>query len=42
MDFQLTEEQRQVRDLCREFAEKELLPNARQLGRRAPVPRARR
>ena len=29
MDFQLTEEQRQVRDLCREFAAKELQPNAR-------------
>jgi butyryl-CoA dehydrogenase len=29
MDIQLTEEQRQVRDLCREFADKELQPNAR-------------
>ncbi len=29
MDIQLTEEQRQVRDLCREFADKELRPNAR-------------
>ena len=29
MDIQLTEEQRQVRDLCREFAAKELAPNAR-------------
>src|SRR6266545_3141809 len=29
MDIQLTEEQRQVRDLCREFAAKELTPNAR-------------
>jgi butyryl-CoA dehydrogenase len=29
MDFQLTEDQRQVRDLCREFAAKELQPNAR-------------
>ncbi|ABS26339.1 acyl-CoA dehydrogenase [Anaeromyxobacter sp. Fw109-5] len=29
MDIQLTEEQRQVRDLCREFAQKELAPNAR-------------
>src|SRR5512136_2352292 len=29
MDIQLTEEQRQVRDLCREFAAKELKPNAR-------------
>ena len=29
MDFELTEEQRQVRDLCRDFAEQELRPNAR-------------
>ncbi|HEU4382485.1 MAG TPA: acyl-CoA dehydrogenase [Anaeromyxobacteraceae bacterium] len=29
MHIELTEEQRQVRDLCREFAEKELTPNAR-------------
>ncbi len=29
MEIQLTEEQRQVRDLCREFAAKELVPNAR-------------
>jgi len=29
MNIDLTEEQRQVRDLCREFAEKELRPNAR-------------
>ncbi len=29
MDFQLTEEQRQVRDMCRDFAAKELAPNAR-------------
>ncbi len=29
MHIELTEEQRQVRDLCREFAEKELRPNAR-------------
>ncbi|HEX9051681.1 MAG TPA: acyl-CoA dehydrogenase [Anaeromyxobacter sp.] len=29
MDFQLTEEQRQVRDLCREFAARELQPRAR-------------
>ncbi len=29
MEIQLTEEQRQVRDLCREFAERELKPNAR-------------
>jgi butyryl-CoA dehydrogenase len=29
MSVELTEEQRQVRDLCREFAERELTPNAR-------------
>jgi butyryl-CoA dehydrogenase len=29
MNIQLSEEQRQVRDLCREFAAKELVPNAR-------------
>jgi butyryl-CoA dehydrogenase len=29
MDIELTEEQRQVRDLCREFADQELKPNAR-------------
>jgi butyryl-CoA dehydrogenase len=29
MDIQLTDEQRQVRDLCREFADRELRPNAR-------------
>jgi butyryl-CoA dehydrogenase len=29
MNFQLTEEQRQVRDMCRDFAAKELAPNAR-------------
>jgi butyryl-CoA dehydrogenase len=29
MDIQLTDEQRQVRDLCREFADQELRPNAR-------------
>jgi butyryl-CoA dehydrogenase len=29
MDIQLTEEQKQVRDLCREFAARELAPNAR-------------
>jgi butyryl-CoA dehydrogenase len=29
MDIQLTDEQRQVRDLCREFAARELAPNAR-------------
>jgi len=29
MDIELTEEQRQVRDLCRQFADEELRPNAR-------------
>ncbi len=29
MSMELTEEQRQVRDLCREFADKELKPNAK-------------
>ena len=29
MDVQLTEEQRQVRELCRQFADAELRPNAR-------------
>ncbi|HSN13626.1 MAG TPA: acyl-CoA dehydrogenase [Anaeromyxobacteraceae bacterium] len=29
MAFELTEEQRQVRDLCRDFADRELKPNAR-------------
>jgi len=29
MDIELTDEQRQVRELCREFAERELRPNAR-------------
>ena len=29
MNIQLTEEQRQVRDLCRQFADAELKPNAR-------------
>ena len=29
MDVQLTDEQAQVRELCREFADKELRPNAR-------------
>ncbi len=29
MDIQLTDEQRQVRDLCRQFADAELKPNAR-------------
>ncbi len=40
MDIELTEEQRQVRDLCREFAEQELKPNARRWDERHEVPRA--
>jgi butyryl-CoA dehydrogenase len=39
MDFQLTEEQRQVRDLCREFAAKELQPNARKWDAEHSFPR---
>jgi butyryl-CoA dehydrogenase len=38
MDIELTEEQRQVRDLCREFAEKELRPNARRWDREHHFP----
>jgi butyryl-CoA dehydrogenase len=40
MDIDLTEEQRQVRDLCREFAERELKPNARRWDRDHEFPRA--
>jgi alkylation response protein AidB-like acyl-CoA dehydrogenase len=43
MDFELTEDQRQVRDLCRDFAEKELRPNARRWDvehRHGPIARA--
>jgi butyryl-CoA dehydrogenase len=40
MDVQLSEEQRQVRDLCREFAERELRPNARRWDREHEFPRA--
>jgi butyryl-CoA dehydrogenase len=39
MDIQLTEEQRQVRDLCKEFAAKELQPNARRWDERHEYPR---
>src|SRR5512139_1573308 len=39
MDVQLTEEQRQVRDLCREFADRELRPNARRWDRDHEFPR---
>jgi butyryl-CoA dehydrogenase len=38
MQIDLTEEQRQVRDLCREFAEKELRPNARRWDREHHFP----
>jgi butyryl-CoA dehydrogenase len=39
MDIQLTEEQRQVRELCREFAEVELKPNARRWDEKHEFPR---
>jgi len=39
MDIQLTEEQRQVRDLCREFAARELQPNARKWDEEHRFPR---
>jgi butyryl-CoA dehydrogenase len=39
MDVQLTEEQRQVRDLCREFADGELRPNARRWDEHHEFPR---
>jgi butyryl-CoA dehydrogenase len=39
MDIELTEEQKQVRDLCREFAAKELQPNARRWDRDHEFPR---
>jgi butyryl-CoA dehydrogenase len=39
MDIQLSDEQRQVRDLCREFAEKELRPNARRWDHEHHFPR---
>src|SRR5512143_3687093 len=39
MDIQLTEEQRQVRDLCRDFAERELRPNARRWDQEHHFPR---
>ena len=40
MDIDLTEEQRQVRDLCRDFAAKELRPNARRWDRDHEFPAA--
>ena len=38
MDFELTEEQRQVRDLCREFADARAPAERAPLGRGAPLP----
>jgi butyryl-CoA dehydrogenase len=40
MNVDLTEEQRQVRELCREFAEQELRPNARRWDEHHEFPRA--
>jgi butyryl-CoA dehydrogenase len=40
MDIELTEEQRQVRDLCRDFAGKELRPHARRWDRDHEFPAA--
>ncbi len=39
MDIELTEEQRQVRDMCREFAAAELRPNARRWDEHHEFPR---
>ena len=39
MDIELTEEQRQVRDLCRQFADEELRPNARRWDANHEFPR---
>jgi butyryl-CoA dehydrogenase len=39
MDLRLTEEQVQVRDLCRQFADEELRPNARRWDERHEFPR---
>ena len=39
MDIELTEEQRQVRDLCRQFADEELKPNARRWDEKHEFPR---
>jgi alkylation response protein AidB-like acyl-CoA dehydrogenase len=40
MDFQLTEEQKQIRDLAREFAQKEIAPIAADYDARGEFPRA--
>src|ERR671935_136577 len=39
MHIELTEEQRQVRDLCRQFADEELKPNARRWDEKHEFPR---
>jgi butyryl-CoA dehydrogenase len=39
MDIELTEEQRQVRDMCRDFAAKELAPHARRWDEQHEFPR---
>src|SRR5919197_2046070 len=39
MHIELTEEQRQVRDLCRQFADAELKPNARRWDEKHEFPR---
>ena len=38
MDFQLTEEQQQIRDLAREFAQKEIAPIAAEFDARGEFP----
>ncbi len=40
MDFELTEEQKQIRDLAREFAQKEIAPIASEYDARGEFPRA--
>jgi len=40
MDFELTEEQKQIRDLAREFAQKEIAPIAAEYDARGEFPRA--
>jgi butyryl-CoA dehydrogenase len=38
MDFTLTDEQRMIRDMCREFAEEEIKPRAEEMDRTAEFP----
>ena len=38
MNFELTEPQRQIRDLCREFAEREIRPRAAEIDRTDEFP----